>query len=189
MLKLLKSILIVLLAILAIYFICFQVFDLKTVVMKKMYPRKYTTFVEHYAKEYEVDPLLIFAIIKAESNFEPEAKSKSEAKGLMQLMENTALEIAEQIEIETIEEQDLYNPQINIQIGTYYFSILLKQYHQNMGLALAAYNAGMGRVGEWIQNGVIKEDGSDLENIPYQETNMYVRKILNDYQIYKELYD
>ena len=107
----------------------------------------------------------------------------------MQLMENTALEIAEQIEIETIEEQDLYNPQINIQIGTYYFSILLKQYHQNIGLALAAYNAGMGRVGEWIQNGVIKEDGSNLENIPYQETNMYVRKILNDYQIYKELYD
>lgn len=156
--------------------------------MKKMYPRKYTTFVENYAKEYEVDPLLIFAIIKAESNFEPEAKSKSEAKGLMQLMENTALEIANQIEVKEIEEQDLYNPQINIQLGTCYFAILLKQYHQNVGLALAAYNAGMGRVAEWIQNGVIKEDGSDLENIPYQETNMYVRKILNDYQIYQELY-
>ena len=53
---------------------------------------------------------------------------------------------------------------------------------------MAAYNAGMGRVAEWIQNGVIKEDGSNLENIPYQETNMYVRKILNDYQIYQELY-
>ena len=72
--------------------------------------------------------------------------------------------------------------------GLKYFSILLKQYDNNLGLALAAYNAGMGNVAEWIEKGIIREDGSNLENIPYQETNMYVRKILNNYQIYQKLY-
>ena len=57
-----------------------------------------------------------------------------------------------------------------------------------MGLALAAYNAGMGRVDKWIKEGTIKQDGSDLENIPFKETNLYVRKVLNVYEKYKNLY-
>ena len=59
----------------------------------------------------------------------------------------------------------------------------------NESVALAAYNAGMGTVKEWINEGIIKDDGSNIENIPYNETNMYVRKILKDYQIYKQLYE
>ncbi|MCI9177682.1 MAG: lytic transglycosylase domain-containing protein [Clostridia bacterium] len=156
--------------------------------MQKIYPQKYKEYVNYYAEKYEVDPLLIYAIIKAESNFNPEAHSKSDARGLMQLMENTAIEVANQIEVKEVQVEDLYTPQTNIQIGTCYFANLVKQYH-NIGIALAAYNAGMGRVNNWIEKGIIKEDGSDLENIPYQETNMYVRKILNDYQIYQELYE
>ena len=66
---------------------------------------------------------------------------------------------------------------------------LLEKYNYQIGIALAAYNAGMGNVNTWIERGIIKEDGSDLENIPYKETNMYVRKILNYYKIYKELYN
>ena len=57
-----------------------------------------------------------------------------------------------------------------------------------MGIALAAYNAGMGNVNNWIERGTIKADGTDLENIPYKETNMYVRRILNDYEMYQKLY-
>ena len=181
-----KKILIFLLTIFIIYLILFHVFDLKTVIMKKIYPQKYSEIVNLYAKQNEIDPLLIFAIIKAESNFNPNAKSHSEAIGLMQLMEKTAIEMSNRME-ETISVQDLYEPEINIKLGTSYFATLMRQY-ENVGLALTAYNAGMGRVAEWIEKGVIKSDGSDLENIPYSETNIYVRKILNDYRIYQELY-
>ena len=164
-----------------------RVEQIDVVIMKKFYPQKYKEFVNYYAQEYKVDELLIFAIIKTESNFNQEAKSKSNAIGLMQLMESTAVEIANKTQNNDIEVNEIYNPITNIELGTYYFSTLLKQYG-NIGIALAAYNAGMGRVNEWIEKGIIKSDGSDLENIPYQETNMYVRKVLNNYKIYQELY-
>ena len=84
---------------------------------------------------------------------------------------------------------DLLNsPEYNIKIGTAYYAKLLKKYNGNMGISLAAYNAGIGKVDGWIKDGTIKEDGSDLENIPYKETNNYVRKILRDYNIYKQIY-
>ena len=66
-------------------------------------------------------------------------------------------------------------------------STLLERY-QNKGVALAAYNAGIGTVDNWIEKGVIQSDGSDIENIPFKETNQYVRKILRDYDIYCALY-
>lgn len=121
--------------------IVFYGLDLKQIILKKIYPKQYEGYVETYANKYDVDPLLILAIIKAESNFDPNAKSKSGAMGLMQLMESTAKEIAKKLE-ENFQEINLYEPQTSIQIGTYYFSILLKQYHGNIGLALASYNAG-----------------------------------------------
>ena len=66
-------------------------------------------------------------------------------------------------------------------------TILLDKY-ESTEVALAAYNAGIGTVDNWIEKGVIKADGSDIENIPYKETNNYVRKILSNYKMYKELY-
>ena len=109
------------------------------------------------------------------------------AIGLMQIMEATAIETAEKLELD-IEEAELYNPELNIQIGLKYFSELMHKYNKNYSLAIIAYNAGIGNVDKWIQAGTIKKDGTDLENIPFKETNNYVRKILRDYEIYKELY-
>ena len=185
--KALKKVLLGIIILIILYFILFPILKIDVVIMKKFYPQKYKEFVNYYAQEYKVDELLIFAIIKTESNFNQEAKSKSNAIGLMQLMESTAVEIANKTQNNDIEVNEIYNPITNIELGTYYFSILLSQYN-NIGIALAAYNAGMGRVDEWIEKGIIKSDGSDLENIPYQETNMYVRKVLNNYKIYQELY-
>lgn len=84
---------------------------------------------------------------------------------------------------------DLTDERTNIEIGTSYFSKLIKYYDGNYYLAITAYNAGIGTVARWIEEGTIKEDGSDIENIPYKETNNYVRKILKNYKIYKELYN
>lgn len=171
--------------IIAIVIVIVIAINLKEQIMKSMYKKEYLEYVEKYAKEYEVDSDLIYAIIKAESNFESDAVSSQNAQGLMQLMYATAEEIAESIDLELTEE-NIFEPEINIQLGTKYISKLLEKY-ECIEVALAAYNAGSGNVDKWIKNGTIKSDGSDIENIPYKETNAYVRKIMRDYKIYKEL--
>ena len=158
-----------------------------TNIQKLKYRQDYSEYVEKYAKENNIDSLLVYAIIKAESNFDDDAVSNKGATGLMQLMNETAEEVAQNESIEFVSNDSLYNPEINIQIGVTYFANLLEIFG-NVAIALAAYNAGMGTVQSWIDDGIIKADGSDIENIPYKDTNMYVRKILNDYEIYKKLY-
>ncbi len=185
--KKLFKILTILIVFLLLYFVLFKVVELDKIVMKKIYPLKYSEYVEKYSKEYNIDKYLVYAIIKAESNFEEEAKSTSNAVGLMQVMEATAFETANKIEL-SISEEDLFNPDINIKIGLKYFTVLLEKYNNNYNLAIIAYNAGIGNVDKWIQEGIIKTDGTDTENVPFKETNNYVRKILRDYEIYKELY-
>ena len=105
-------------------------------------------------------------------------------------MEDTAKDVALKNNIEFNKEnakEELFDVYKNIEIGTCYLSTLLQRYN-NKEVALAAYNAGIGTVDEWINSGIIKNDGSDIENIPYKETNNYVRKILRDYEIYEKLY-
>ena len=158
-----------------------------TNIQKLIYRQDYSEYVEKYAKENNIDSLLVYAIIKAESNFDDDAVSNKGATGLMQLMNETAEEVAQNESIEFVSNDSLYNPEINIQIGVTYFANLLEIFG-NVAIALAAYNAGMGTVQSWIDDGIIKADGSDIENIPYKDTNMYVRKILNDYEIYIKIY-
>ena len=97
----------------------------------------------------------------------------------------TAEEVANKNGIELTEE-NILNPDVNINIGTKYISTLLEKY-KNIEIALAAYNAGSGNVDRWIEKGTIEADGSNIENIPFKETNTYVRKIMRDYKIYKNL--
>ena len=175
--------------ILFLIFLIFVIFKPQNWILKKLYKLDYGEYVYKYAEENDVDPYLIFAIIKAESNFSRNIESSSGAIGLMQLMESTAVEKANEIGEEVVVKEALFNPEINIKIGTSYYAYLIKHYKGNEHLALAAYNAGIGNVDRWIKEGTIKEDGSDLENIPYKETNNYVRKILRNYKIYKELYN
>ena len=157
-------------------------------IQKLIYRQDYSEYVERYAKEYNVEPLLIYSIIKAESNFDDEAVSSKGATGLMQLMDNTAKEIATNESLEYVSNESLFDPETNIKLGVKYFADLIAIF-KNEAVALAAYNAGMGTVQGWIDKGTIKADGSDIENIPYNETNMYVRKILKDYDIYRSLYN
>ena len=153
--------------------------------IKTMYKKEYSEYVSKYSQEYGVEEDLIYAWIKAESNFDANAISNKNAKGLMQLMYSTAEEIAYKSGIELTEE-NILDPDTNINIGTKYISNLLEKYNC-IEVALAAYNAGSGNVDKWIKNGTIKSDGSDIENIPYKETNTYVRKIMRDYKIYTQL--
>ena len=162
----------------------------KDKILKIIYPRTDKGIVAVYAKEYDGEEKFVFAVIKAESNFDENAVSHREAIGLMQIMEETAKDVAQKYNIEidyNNAKQEISNVQNNINIGTKYLSVLLEKY-QNKEVALAAYNAGIGNVDNWIEKGIIKADGSDIENVPYKETNNYVRKILRNYRVYKELY-
>lgn len=160
---------------------------LKIKILPRLYPKKYIEYVEKYSQEYGLDSLLVYSIIKAESNFNENATSNSNAIGLMQVMLSTAQEMGDKLEIEEVTEEELCNPETNIRIGTKYFKILLEKYN-NYNLAIIAYNAGMGNVDKWIEQGIIDENGENIEDIPFPETKNYAKKILQNYRIYQELY-
>lgn len=183
-----KKKILILLIIIIILIAIYKIFNIENIILKHLYPIKYEEYVTKYSNELNIDPMLSYAIIKTESNFKEQVISKSGAIGLMQLMDNTAKEQAQKLNVEYTNET-LLNPEKNILLGLNYFSALLDKFNQNYILAFTAYNAGLGNVQKWISNGTIKEDGTDIENIPFKETNMYVRKIINNYEMYKKLYN
>ena len=172
-------------AIIVIAIILITILVARAIIIKINYPQKYSEHVEKYAKENNIEKELIYAMIKAESHFQQNAISNKEAIGLMQILESTAQEVAKELEIEVTKEE-IINPETNIALGTKYLSELMEKYG-NAKLAIVAYNAGIGNVDSWIEKGTIKKDGSNIENIPFKETNNYVRKILRDYEIYKKI--
>ena len=182
-----KKTIIILLIILVICIIA--ILNVPKRIQKIIYKKEYSEYVEKYAKEYNVDENLVYAVIKAESNFKPKAKSNKDAIGLMQIVESTAKEICKKVDIQINDrelKEKLLEPEVNINLGTKYLAILIERY-QNIEIAITAYNAGIGTVDNWIEKDIIKADGSNIENIPYKETNNYVRKILRDYNIYTNL--
>lgn len=154
-----------------------------------VYPLQYTTEVTAASEEFGVESSLIYAIIHTESSFRPQATSSAGAKGLMQLTDSTlqwALSRAGEKGKYTAE--DLYDPQINIHYGVYVLTLLGEQF-DNTETILAAYNAGIGRVGEWLKNPDYSADGVHLDAIPYQETEDYVKRVQNARKQYQQLYN
>lgn len=178
---------IILLIILAMLFGIYKGFNIENKILIHFYPKKYEEYVYKYSKELNIDPMLTFAIIKTESNFKENIVSRSGAIGLMQLMGETAKEQAAKIGM-NYNSETLYNPEDNIKLGLYYFDTLFNYFNKNYILAFVAYNAGLGNTKKWINEGILKENGEGAENIPFTETNMYVRKIVRNYKIYSELY-
>jgi len=158
--------------------------------IKYSYRKEYAEYVEKYAQEENLDELLVYSIIKAESGFDKDATSNSEAKGLMQLMKKTAEEVAvnNEIDVDTV---DLYDPETNIKLGTKYFKTLLSRFDNNIELALVAYNAGIGNTEKWINDDVItiENNEADISKIPFKETKHYVVKTMNYYTIYQKIYN
>ena len=156
-------------------------------IKKYLYPYKYEEIVNKYSYEYNLDPLLVLAVIKTESNFNKDAESSKGAKGLMQIMDSTGQWISSNVEISYFLPHMLYNPEINIMMGCWYLNNLIEQFG-NVDTALAAYNAGSGNVNEWLKDGEYSKDGETLYNIPFAETKKYVDKIKVSYKMYKYLY-
>lgn len=178
-----KNLIVILVIVILLALFCAE--PIKQQITKSVYKKEYSEYVTKYAEQYGVEENLIYALIKAESNFNPDAVSHQNAKGLMQLMQSTAEDLAKKSKI-NLNNENILEPEVNIQLGTQYIASLLNKY-DCVEVALAAYNAGSGNVDKWISAGKIKADGSDIENIPYKETNTYVRKIMRDYEVYKQL--
>lgn len=156
-------------------------------IVGKSYPREYLDSVERYAKEYDVDPLLVLSIIKVESNFDDHAISRKGAIGVMQIMESTAMWISKKMKIPKYTKEMLYDSDYNIKMGTWYIEWLYDKYH-NMDLTIVAYNAGPGNVDKWLSDRRYSSDGKNLDVIPFEETRNYILKVKFSYKVYKFLY-
>lgn len=156
---------------------------------KMIYPIKYQTEVEQYSKSYEVSPSLCYAVIKCESNFNPDAKSDAGAQGLMQLTPDTFDFVANNLYPHTtLTDEAVFKPHQNIECGIWLLSYLQEQLEGEEEV-LAAYNAGLNQVKDWLSYSEFSYDGTTLKKIPYKETDEYVKKVLKVKKIYRELYN
>ncbi|MEG0295606.1 MAG: lytic transglycosylase domain-containing protein [Clostridium sp.] len=159
------------------------------ILKKYVFPIKYEEYITKYAEEFEVDPLLILSIMKTESNFSNDAKSNKDAKGLMQIMDQTGEWAAEELGIVYFMPNMMYDPEMNIKIGTWYVDRLNDEFNGDLELMLAAYNGGSGNVTKWLKNTEYSSDGKTLDYIPFPETKKYVDRVKTYYSIYKYLYN
>jgi soluble lytic murein transglycosylase len=143
-------------------------------------PAFHKQVVNYYAKDFKVDPLLIIAIIKVESNFIRNARSPRGAIGLMQLLPATGRELAQELGIKNLKAKDLENPDVNIRLGMYYYRKLLDQFKNNQILALAAYNAGLTNVENWYEQNPLLQ--VEVNDIPFPETRDYVLNVQSTYK-------
>ena len=153
----------------------------------RVYPMAYEAAIRIRAAENDIDPALVAAVILAESDYDPEAVSEANAQGLMQLMPPTAEWIAGKFD-ETYVEGCLFDADTNIKYGCWYLGWLTRRFDGDVTCAVAAYHAGQGRVDEWLSDPNCSPDGATLTAIPSQATDTYVKRVLEYYEKYRELY-
>ena len=151
-------------------------------------PLRHEDIIRQQARDKDLDPSLIAGVIYVESRFRDQT-SRAGAKGLMQILPSTADYIARKSGGTRFTQGDLASPQINIAYGSWYLRYLLQHYHGNELLALAAYNAGEGKVDEWYRDAVAKaEDFEVTTHIPFPETRNYVTRVLDARERYRAAY-
>ena len=135
-----------------------------------------------------VDPLLVNAIIKAESSFDPRAFSPAGAMGLMQLMPGTGRSLARRVKLSLASDSQLFDPELNVRLGSLYLAGLVKEFGGELVPAIASYNAGRNVVRRWWQKRGDEPMAVFIERIPYQETREYVKRVLGYYREYRRVY-
>jgi soluble lytic murein transglycosylase len=157
-------------------------------VWEALFPRPWWSAVKKYAVANQLDPYLVAALIRQESEFNPAAVSRADAIGLMQLLPVTGRRMAHELRVRRYSVGMLAEPAVNLQLGTRYFRQLVQKFDGNLEAALAAYNAGSDRVEEWRSAGNFREPAEFVESIPFTETREYVQAFLRNAEIYHRLY-
>jgi soluble lytic murein transglycosylase len=153
------------------------------------YPLAFWDLIQQKAQDRGLDPYLVLALIRQESLFDTRARSPAAAIGLMQLIPPTAARVAKQLGLAAPSQETLFEPEVNLTLGTQYLKDLLQRYSNNWYKAIAAYNAGEAAVDRWEREIVTDDIEEFVERIPYVETRGYVKLVLRNHQIYKRLYD
>lgn len=147
--------------------------------LRARYPLAYEQIVSAHARNYDLEPALLAAVIYTESRFDPDAVSSAGAVGLMQLLPETAKGIALRTGGARFVLSDLRDPEINVRYGSWYLDHLRDRYDGDMRLALAAYHAGQGNVDRWLRDG---------GEIAFQETRAYVDEVESVRRVYAKTY-
>ncbi|MDX2149421.1 MAG: transglycosylase SLT domain-containing protein [Bryobacteraceae bacterium] len=152
------------------------------------FPMPYRNVLETYARGNGLDPFQVAALIRQESEFNPRAVSRAKAYGLTQVLPSTGRQLSRRLGIRRFTTSLLYQPDVNLKIGSYYLRSVLDQYNGRWEPALASYNAGKTRVDRWLSWGNFREPSEFVETIPFTETREYVQIVLRNADIYRKLY-
>jgi soluble lytic murein transglycosylase-like protein len=161
---------------------------LPSLVRQLLFPRYFYPFIVEDAKKYEADPVLVLAIMREESRFDPRAKSAAAARGLLQFIISTARDIGRDIGMVDVDAEDLYDPRVIISLGAKYVAELSEKLDGNRYRIAAAYNAGPNQVALWTRLAPAAGDDWFLSAINFDETKHYVRIVMNSYKRYHEIY-
>jgi soluble lytic murein transglycosylase len=162
--------------------------DLPRKYWEALFPKAYWSDLKRSSVANGLDPYLVASLIRQESEFNPNAVSRANAVGLMQLLPKTGKAVAKQVNMKRYNASQLYTPAVNLQLGTKYFRGMVDKFGGSFEYALAAYNAGSDRVEEWLGQGKYRDPQEFVESIPFTETREYVQAILRNASVYKQLY-
>jgi len=149
------------------------------------HPLHYRDLIERYAEMYDLDPALIAAVILCESNFNPDARSHWGARGLMQIMPDTGQWIAEMTGEPDYNLDRLYEPELNIRMGSWYLNFLAKMFDNDVRKMVSAFHAGQGNVMVWLHNPDYSSDGVTLDVIPFDDTRGYEARVQRAILVYQ----
>ncbi|MBV9304406.1 MAG: transglycosylase SLT domain-containing protein [Acidobacteriaceae bacterium] len=155
---------------------------------KLAFPIPYRVSIEQHSREQGLDPFLVAALIRQESEFNPNVISHANAYGLMQVLPSTGRGLSRHFRGRRYNAAQLLNPDRNVQLGTYYFRNLLNSFDGQPELALASYNAGPGRAALWRSWGPFREQAEFIETVPFHETRGYIQIVLRNADVYRRLY-
>jgi soluble lytic murein transglycosylase len=156
--------------------------------LKESVPRPFWYAVRRWSTRYRLDPMLVYALIRQESQFNPRAHSSADAYGLMQIIPTTAAQVSKWIGLRPPSRDSLTQPNLNVRLGTRYLANLLRRYKGRIALAVAAYNAGPSRVDRWMRRHGDRPLDEWVEEIPFDETRDYVKRVLTGYLSYRARY-
>jgi soluble lytic murein transglycosylase len=162
--------------------------DLPRKYWEALFPKAYWNDLKRYSAANGLDPYLVASLIRQESEFNPNAVSRANAVGLMQLLPKTGKLVARQVNLKRYNASQLYTPAVNMQLGTRYFKGMVDKFGGSFEYALAAYNAGSDRVDDWLSQGKYRDPQEFVESIPFTETREYVQAIMRNASVYKQLY-
>jgi soluble lytic murein transglycosylase len=152
------------------------------------FPLPYRTDLERYARERSLDPYMVAAVVRQESAFNPKAVSPSKAYGLTQILPSTGRDLSRRLKVRAFNTLMLFQPALNLQLGTYYLRWLVDSLDGNWEAALASYNAGKTRAVAWMSWADFREPAEFIETIPFNETRNYVQIVLRNADMYRRLY-